>query len=181
MFLGGAAGAVVVVVAVVVIALAASGGEGIASTLQAAGCTVQNPPPQGRQHVLELKKSFKYNSFPPTSGPHHPSPAIWNVYDQPVPEIHLVHNLEHGGVIVQYGDKVPESTVQQIVSWYGEDPNGMIVAPLPALGSKIALTAWTHLATCSNGFNEGAFTKFRDAYRYKGPEPFPPSALAPGT
>ena len=35
------------------------------------------------------------------------------------------------------------------------------------------------IATCPH-FNEKAFTAFRDAFRGKGPERFPLSALAPG-
>ena len=73
-----------------------------------------------------------------------------------------------------------QAAIDQIVAWYREDPNGMIVAPLPKLGDEIALTAWRHLATCS-GFDEEAFSSFRDDYRFKGPERFPPELLAPGS
>ena len=48
------------------------------------------------------------------------------------------------------------------------------------LGDKIALTAWTQLATCTR-FDEKAFSAFRDAFRGKGPERFPVSSLKPGT
>jgi hypothetical protein len=54
------------------------------------------------------------------------------------------------------------------------------VAPLPALGDKVALTAWTHLATCP-GFDEEAYDAFVDLYRFKGPERVPVSAMEPGT
>jgi len=92
----------------------------------------------------------------------------------------LVHNLEHGGIVVQYGDQVPTETVDQIRAWYSDNPNGKVVAPLPALKDKVAVTAWTHVMTCP-GFNQEAFDKFTEAFRYKGPERFPPSALEPGT
>jgi hypothetical protein len=53
------------------------------------------------------------------------------IYDTPVDETALVHNLEHGGVVVQYGSDVPASTVQQITQWYQDnDPNGIVVAPI---------------------------------------------------
>jgi hypothetical protein len=78
--------------------------------------------------------------------------------------------------------------VQQIVDWYAEDPNGMIVAPLPddapaRLADKITMTAWTHLATCT-AFDEDSFSDFRDDYRGPGgdaPEKFPLEELTPGT
>jgi hypothetical protein len=156
-------------------------------------------PSQRAGHVTELPKGFKYNSFPPTSGPHDAQWVLWNVYDRPVPQINLVHNLEHGGLAVQYGSQVPKATVDQIVAWYSEDPNGIVVAPLPSLGKRIALTAWTaeyggdpddpsskiahsegRLATCPT-FDEDAFNEFRDDYRYNGVERFEPEHLQPGT
>jgi hypothetical protein len=181
--IAGLAGAVVVAVVIVVVVLVAGGGGGGGDNEElyaAAGCVATDSPSQGRSHVLELKESFKYSTDPPTSGPHHPEPAIWNVYDRPVEQRRLVHNLEHGGVVVQYGSNVPQAAVDEIIAWYRADPNGIIVAPFPELESAIALTAWTHLLTCSSGFNEAAFSAFRDDYRFKGPEAVPPEALAPG-
>jgi hypothetical protein len=175
------------IVAIVAIALAAGlgialgGGSGSSnSELSIGGCVAQTFPDQGRQHATQLPPDFKYNSFPPTSGTHNPTPAIWNIYDEPVRQMLLVHNLEHGGIVVQYGDQVPEETIQQIRTWYQADPNAKIVAPLPALKDKVAVTAWTHLMTCP-GFNQEAFDAFSDAFRYKGPERFPANRLEPGT
>ena len=56
----------------------------------------------------------------------------------------------------------------------------MLLAPLPKLGTKIAITAWQRLATCSR-YDEKAYAAFRDAFRGKGPEPFPVSSLTPGS
>jgi hypothetical protein len=154
-------------------------------------CVRQTFPPQGRQHVQQLSKGYRYNSFPPSSGPHYGIPAVYNVYDQPVPEIRLVHNLEHGAIEVLYGSKVPRSTIEQIVAWYQQSPNGLVVAPFatsedelhakipPDAADKVYLVAWTHVASCST-FDEGAFSRFRDDYRGKAPEHFPVSALQPG-
>ena len=178
--------AIVIAAGAVGIALAVGGEseEGVAGP-----CVRQDVPnTQGARHREELAEGFEYNSTPATSGPHYPVPAIWNVYEQPVPEIRLVHNLEHGGVVVQYGEEVPPGTVQQIVDWYAEDFNGMIVAPLsedaPArLADKITLTSWTHLATCT-AFHEDSFSDFRDDYRGPdgdAPEKFPLEDLTPGT
>lgn len=168
-------------------------GESSAATGADGLCVRQTLPPQGRQHVDELSDDFTYSSFPPTSGPHFSTPAVYNVYEEPVPEIRVVHSLEHGAMVVQYGSEISPQTVQQIVDWYAETPEGLIVAPLPEsmpeapappadAQSKIFLTAWTHLATCS-GFDEQAFTNFRDDYRGPdgdAPEDFPLSALQPG-
>ena len=188
------AGAILIAAVAVGLAMGFRGGGNDGAANGADGmCVRQTFPPMGRQHVQSLRSGFQYNSFPPSSGPHYPIPAVYNVYDQPVPEIRIVHNLEHGAVVVQYGSKVPQQTVQQIVAWYSKSPLGLIVAPLPPVAeiktkappnyeNKIFLTAWTHVATCS-GFDEGAFTRFRDDYRGPGgdgPEKFPLSALQPG-
>jgi Protein of unknown function (DUF3105) len=176
--------AVVVVVAIIVGVIAFTGGSdaNASSELAAAGCTDESLPDQGRNHVQTLPEGFHYNSYPPTSGPHNPNPALWGFYDRPVPFITSTHNLEHGGIVIRYGENVPQETIDQIRAWYNQDPNGILVAPLTgnALNDKVALTAWTHLAVCP-GFNATAFNAFRDAYRGNGPERFPVSSLQPGT
>lgn len=174
---------VAIIVAAGAVGIALAVGRGGSEEGVAGPCVRQDFPVQGRNHVTELEKDFEYSSSPATSGPHLQTPAIWNLYEDPVPEIRLVHNLEHSGVVVQYGDEVSPGTVQRIVDWYADDPNGMIVAPLPELNNKIALTAWTHLATCK-GFDEDAFSDFRDDYRSTegdAPEKFALADLTPGT
>jgi hypothetical protein len=174
--------AIVVAAAAVGIAMAVAGGDEGGS--EAAGpCERQTFEALGRGHVEELNEGFEYNSTPATSGPHHPQTLIWNIYDRPVPEINAVHNLEHGGVVVQYGEEVPQATVDEIAEWYSDDPRGLIVAPHEELGNEITLTAWTHLMTCSD-FDEETFDDFVGDYRGPdgdAPEKFPLDALQPGS
>lgn len=175
-------GAVIVVAAVAVgLAMALGGGGSASASLAAAGCTEQTYPSQGAKHALELEEGFSYNSYPPTSGQHSPQPALWGIYDRPVPLTASTHNLEHGGVAVQYGKDVPQETIDEIRAWYEADPAGLLVAPLRgnALADKVALTAWTQLAVCP-GFNQAAFDSFRDQYRFKGPERLPAEVMQPG-
>ncbi|HET7855151.1 MAG TPA: DUF3105 domain-containing protein [Gaiellaceae bacterium] len=152
----------------------------IGPKMEAAGCTYKTYPNQGRGHFARPNQPFTYNSFPPTSGTHDPTPAIFNAYEVPINERKLVHNLEHGGIVIQYGKDVPASTVERLRGFYQDSPNGIVLAPRPRLGDKIALSAWTHLSTCTE-FDEGAFKTFRDEYRAKGPEPFRLQDLAPGS
>jgi hypothetical protein len=147
------------------------------------------------KHLASVAAKPRYNSFPPTSGPHYFRPAIWNFYDTPLPQVQLVHNLEHGGVVVQYGAGVAAGTVREIASWYAKHPNGLIIAPLPKLGKKVALAAWNapaykagprvdaghgYLMRC-NGFDSGAFDRFLRDRQFKGGERFLPSLLVPGS
>jgi hypothetical protein len=182
MWLGVIGGIVVIALAAGLgIALGGGGGDGGggAETV-AGGCTTESFPEQGREHAETLPDGYEYNSSPPTSGTHNPVPAIYNVYTEPVDQTLLIHNLEHGAVVVQYGDQVPQAEIDRIVEWYSADPNGLIVAPLPELGSEVAVTAWTELMTCP-AFSEEAFDEFTEAHRFQGPERFSPDAMQPGT
>ena len=183
LILYGLAGSGVVLLGAVLLFLAfasrGSGDEELAATMRAEGCTFETFPSEGATHVDDLNAKVEYKSDPPTSGDHYFLPSVWDIYDRPVNQLQAVHNLEHGGIVIQYGDDVPDAAVDQLSEFYREDPNGMLVAPLPRLGDDIALTAWTHLAKCPR-FSEEAFTAFRDAYRGKGPERFDVDDLQPG-
>jgi uncharacterized protein DUF3105 len=177
---------------VALIAMAASG-PSAADALRDAGCTSQTFPAQETTHITERDEDFDYNSDPPTSGPHHPTQPPFDIYSEPVEQYRLIHNLEHGGIVIQYGDDVPESQITAIRDWYLDDPNGIVVAPYPKLGAQIALGAWTadedesgqptnqrgHLAKCPR-FDEEAFDAFVDEYAFRGPEAFEKEDLKPG-
>jgi hypothetical protein len=190
------AGSGVVALVAVVAALALAGGGSSSSSdprqaLEAAGCTYQvTPAAKFGQHVTSLQAKVHYTTFPPASGKHYSVPAVWGFYNDPVLEIQAVHNLEHGGIVINWGSKVPQSEIQKVQDFYDSSPNAMLVFPLPALKDKIALVAWTEkpsekrgqnrIAKCPR-FDEKAFKAFRDAFRGKGPERFPVDSLTPGT
>lgn len=185
------AGSGIVMLGAVLLAILAFGGgvgggsateADVAKAMRAAGCTFQSYPGLSQRHVRSLTAKVKYNSFPPSSGPHYFQPAPFGVYDEPLSQVQIVHNLEHGGVAIQYGNRVSRATVDQVLRFYRDDPNGLIMAPLPQLGDKIALTAWTvvdpnakqlfakgRVAKCTH-FGQKAFKAFLDAFRYRGPE-----------
>jgi hypothetical protein len=171
-----------VMLAGVLIWLSQRGGgdsQEVADKMRAAGCTYQTSAAEGREHVRDGTK-VKYKTFPPTSGNHYAVPVVWGAYDAPVEQERVVHNLEHGGIVIEYGKDVPQATVDELREEYQSDPNGLVLAPLPRLGNQIAFTAWTHLAKCPT-FDQDAFETFRDAFRAKGPEPRRVSDLAPGS
>jgi hypothetical protein len=184
LFGAGGLGVVAVVVVVGIVAFGSGGGANLASaatTIQNRGCTYKRYPALARTpHYATLTPSPAptWNSFPPTSGRHYYQPLIFNQYSQPVAEIQAVHNLEHGAMILQYGDKVTPAQIDEITTWYRKDPNAIIVAPLPQLGDKVAMTAWTYWAECT-GFDTKAANAFK-VFRYRAPEKFPKSYLDPG-
>ena len=185
--------AVGAVVAVVVPGLVGTSDARAAMTN--AGCSFRTYPATTSEHVPETA-SVDYNSFPPTNGAMTEETVVWGYYTEPVSEKALVHNLEHGGVAVQFGREVGPSTVARLWEFYRSDSNGLVVARLAALGDKIALAAWNArepsksrsgkpdlgegvLAVCPR-FDAKAFGTFVDKHRYKGPERPPRETLEPG-
>jgi hypothetical protein len=164
------------------------------AALEAAGCTFSATPALRGAHSITTPEgtSKAWNTTPPTSGPHYEVPAVWGTYDDTVNQAQLVHNLEHGGVAIQYGSGVPAETVQSLKGFVRENSRGTVLAQYPSLGDKIALGAWVlpnpedasnlgtaYLAKCPD-FDEAAFAAFFDAYQFQGTERFPPDMLLPG-
>lgn len=191
-----AAGLVALAIVLGVVLLAAGGKDkDIGAIMRAGGCELQARPGQSAEHSAEQNATDdpKWNSDPPTSGPHYQVPAVYGEYDSPLQIAQVVHNLEHGGMYILYGPDVPQTTVAQMRDFYGDDPRGLLLAPYTKLGDKIALGAWVvpdgaeegaegqgYLATCS-AYDRNAFTTFRDEFRFTGPERFPPDSLQPGS
>lgn len=106
-----------------------------------------------------------YNSTPPTSGPHLGTLASWGIHNEPVPNELQVHNLEDGGVMVQYN--CPEGCddlVSQLTEVVGSYDDHVILAPYPEMESRIALTAWGRIDTFDD-FDRERIERFIDEYR----------------
>jgi len=104
-----------------------------------------------------------YNSTPPTSGPHLPYIAPWSIHTRPIPDELQVHNLEDGGVVVQYNCACPE-VVDKLTAIVRKYPTQVVLAPYPTMKSRIALTAWTRLETLGD-VDEARIERFIRAYR----------------
>jgi hypothetical protein len=172
--------------------------ESFAQEMQNAGYTYKTYPGltnnSSHTDVPSVDMKVKWNSNPPTSGPHYGQWAVWNFYDSPVPLTMSTHNLEHGGIVIHYGPEVPESEVSKLRDFYNEDPNAMLVAPLPGAGNKIYASAWYYDESKQgdrNYYGEGeqisgtkvdedALKAFREEFRYKGRERIPAENLQPG-
>jgi hypothetical protein len=118
----------------------------------------------GNDHIQTASDPHAaYNSDPPTSGPHLPYIAPWGIHTRPVPLELQVHNLEDGGVVVQYNCECPElvEKLRGIVRKYDKQ---VLLAPYPSMKSRIALTAWTRLDRFDE-FDEKRIVRFIEAYR----------------
>jgi hypothetical protein len=177
------------------------GNTELAAAMTAAGCTLREvkplPPRNSNYHgdAPTLTTNTRWSTSPPSAGGHYPAWSIWGFYRAPVNPRQVVHNLEHGGVAIWWGPGVPAATIDQLETFYREDPDGMIGTPFTGLGNRIALTAWTgnpstyyrdgdygmgQIAICTK-FDQAAFEAFRDAFRGEGPEGVPTSANTPGS
>src|SRR5262245_59267371 len=66
-------------------------------------------------HVQPGESHTPYNSDPPTSGEHYPVPAQAGFYTEALPDEQLVHNLEHGYVIIWYNcDDLTSTQCEQL-------------------------------------------------------------------
>jgi len=121
-------------------------------------------PDLGNEHIQTATDPHEaYNSDPPTSGPHLPYIAPWGIHTRPIPPELQVHNLEDGGVVVQFSCECPElaEKLRGIVRKYDKQ---VILAPYPEMKFRIALTAWTRIETLS-GFDARRIRKFIETYR----------------
>jgi hypothetical protein len=167
---------IVVVVAVAVgafLILSGGGPDAYSKGLAAAGCTDKTIPEMpDSSHLADTEPAPKYNSDPPTSGRHRPAPALWGIYDSPIDQDILVHNLEHGGLVVQYGDGVAPETRVKLRDAVLKDRDFMLLDPYPKLGNKISYTMWTRLVECT-GFDERVMDGLRGK-RNQAPAPETP-------
>lgn len=177
---GGGRGRLIAVIAAVVVAVGVgvaavvllTGGsdDAYAEGIAAAGCTDQTfAEASDNSHLAEGEPAPEWSSNPPTSGRHNPVPALWGIYDETIDQATLLHNLEHGGLVVQYGDDVPPETRTAIRDSILADRDLTVLAPDPALGNKISYSMWTHLVECTS-FDERVIEGLR-AKRNQAPAP----------
>jgi hypothetical protein len=181
-----------IVVAIAVIALVAggfvafsrggSGGDNLGTTdeiAQANGTPVVNGeagvafPDLGGGHVAQGQTVTTYNSDPPTSGQHWPVTASWGIHTEAVPNEFQVHNLEHGGIVIQYD--CPDGcadVIAQLSAIVNRYPVKLLLAPRDGMSHQIVLTAWGRMLTLDH-FNNVLIQRFINAYIDKGPENIP--------
>jgi hypothetical protein len=121
-------------------------------------------PDQGNVHIQTADSPHEaYNTDPPTSGPHLPYIAPWGIHTRPIPRELQVHNLEDGGVVVQYNCECPD-LVAKLTEIVNKSPQQVVLAPYPTMSHRIALTAWTRIDAFDD-FDAGRVKRFIEQYR----------------
>jgi hypothetical protein len=157
----GAAGVVIVIG--VLIAQSFGVGES-AGRYTGPGSGVGNHPPDGQ--------AIPYPSYPPTYGPHWPSPTTWGYHSEPVPDERAVHNLEHGGVVASYNNIPAESlgALQALLTTYPKDKYGevkLVIRPYDKIApGTIVLTAWNWVDELP-AYDEARVIRFLNAHLNK--------------
>lgn len=92
---------------------------------------------------VHTESTVDYQVRPPAGGIH--DEVWWNCgfYDAPVPDEHVVHDLEHGVVWLAYSPDLAEADVELIHELVRADPR-LLAAPYPDLadGEAVVATAW---------------------------------------
>jgi hypothetical protein len=135
---------------------------------------VQTFESEGRDHIDHNAPVPSYNTFPPTSGPHSPNTVKYGYYEEALPFQLLVHNLEHGDIVIYYQPSLPEETKGHLryLSKFTEESSGVIVVPNEKIEGEVVATAWTKKMTMSH-FNEEKLGKFIYEFIFEGPEKLP--------
>jgi hypothetical protein len=129
-------------------------------------------PIEGYAHVA-VCSPVAYSTEPPSSGDHYPIWAAYKTYATPVPEGFLVHDLEHGGVVLAYncpsGCAADVAAAQAMIDKLPADPDcpaqgsavrtRVLMTPDPKLDVPFAASAWgwTLRAKC---FDSAVFEAF---------------------
>jgi Protein of unknown function (DUF3105) len=123
--------------------------EALQAGRQAAGSQgVKTFPSAGRNHIGADQQPSNWNSTPPTSGDHLGTPLPPGVHDNEQDMRALVHNMEHGYVVIVYKG-IPQDQVDQLREFVDQrDGSKLVLAPWSGLERNgVALAAWQNLET----------------------------------
>ena len=139
-------------------------------------------PIMNSTHITVDSDPGKYNSDPPTSGPHYPDEAQAGFYDTNIyqyPAGRLVHNLEHGYIIFWYNcAKLSESACSelksQIKAIMDEVNNVKVIAyPWDSIEVPVVMTSWGRLQKMETFDVSQARTFYKNNLNHS-PEPSAP-------
>lgn len=136
-------------------------------------------PDEGAAHVADGTLTT-YKSYPPSSGPHYGTTTPYGFSDKEIPEGNLVHDLEHGALVLYYKPDLPANVVQQLRDAFTKLPPAkygkvkLVITPYSKIQSSaiMVLAGWNRVVP----FTEYNFDKLSAAYQAivdKGPEDIP--------
>jgi hypothetical protein len=180
----------VIALALTIAACSSSGGggdPGVGTATTASGpTTTGTPAPEGIEGVVlepagsrdHVEGDVAYPKLPPSGGPHNAAWLNCGFYDQPMPEEHVVHSLEHGAVWIAYNAAtVPAADLDAVHELARQHPY-LVVTPYPGLQSAYVLLAWERRLQLDS-FADPRFLQFIATYE-QGPQTPEPGARCDG-
>lgn len=116
----------------------------------------------GNSHVPQTQR-VTYAQYPPTSGQHWDLPhAGWGVKDTAQDDERVVHNLEHGGIVINYKGLTPDdlANLKTLVRRFtGGEYRKVLLRPYDRMENGIVATAWNWQLRLER-YDEAQLTKF---------------------
>ncbi len=116
-------------------------------------------PDQGRNHV-PAGTAEKYNSNPPTSGPHYAQWEKPGIYSKVLPDGNLIHSLEHGYIVISYNcgketiSKKQETMIKQAYAHETEEAHEEIPSTDSADVKTDSVSEWENIPECQKIIEE---------------------------
>ena len=119
----------------------------------------------GAAHVPD-GQVVTYSTIPPTSGSHWGAPTACGVYDEEIPDERVVHNMEHGHVIISHNLSSREE-IERLEQLAEELPDfntwGIVRPYLKIDEGTVAIAAWGVIDEVG-GLDEERIRRFYEAY-----------------
>jgi hypothetical protein len=156
--------------------------DSVREAARAAGCEVHSYRVATKDHIASAGEPVRYESDPPTSGKHHPTPAEDHAYAISPDVRRIVHTLEHGRVVVWFDRDLPRGARASLKAFYLDDTRQLLLVPdTTDMPYAVAATAWNRnprpngtgrLLGCREHSDDvyTALAAFRDRHRNRGPE-----------
>jgi hypothetical protein len=136
-------------------------------------------PNQGQEHIAVGAQHIAYNSNIPSSGPHYVDPMTWGIHDTELPDETLVHNQEHGGIVIAYKPDLAPVEIDQLKTLVAALPKStnfneikVVLIPRTANDQPIQIGAWTYTLGFDT-LDSAKITQFYNDHLDKGPELVP--------
>jgi hypothetical protein len=133
-------------------------------------------PDKGRQHVA-VGQRVQYDTPLPTSGTHSQQPAPWGISEKEIPNETIIHNLEHGGVVITYRPDVSAEVISKLSVLFKKPfsnkqftPTKAILMPKADQTEVIVLRSWRRLEQL-NAYDEKRIMQYYTLNIGNSPEP----------
>ncbi|MFC5450833.1 DUF3105 domain-containing protein [Paenibacillus aestuarii] len=134
----------------------------------------------GRDHS---EMPLKYEMKIPTSGTHSPHDLKFGFYTEKPPYEKLVHNLEHGDIIIYFHPDAPAELQDKLkyLANFKKAGAGVLAVPNPDVPSdkEVVVNAWTKTMQLTT-YDDASVGTFIYQYINKGPEQIPPEVRRGG-